>query len=255
MKLHLAAILAASLVAAATVRADDYSFKEPIQQTGAFSPTGSLTLENVNGDVEIRTWDRNEIRIEGEKSARTEEELKAVELTIDLSESRALIKVRLPKRSGGWFSGNTVRASVRFTLTVPATAVLERIVTVNGSVSVTGTRGEAQVETVNGNIRAENLGGSARLKTVNGRINAAFASLAAGQKTACHSVNGSITAALPKDAGVALQTSVVNGHVTCDFPLTLASSSGKRHLSGTIGDGRAALEAGTVNGSIHIESR
>ena len=47
----------------------------------------------------------------------------------------------------------------RFTLTLPATAALERITTVNGSVSVDGARGAAQVESVNGNIHAANLGG------------------------------------------------------------------------------------------------
>jgi hypothetical protein len=237
MKLRLFVALVTSLVAVVLARADDYSFKEPFKKTGAFSATGSITLENINGNVEIRTWDKNEILIEGEKSARTEEELKAVELTMDVSESRAAIKVRLPKRPGSWFFGGTIRASVRFTLTVPVTANLD------------------QIETVNGGIQAANLGGSARLETVNGQINASFASISAGQEFSMETVNGSVTVVLPKDAGVALRTSVVNGHVDCDFPLTLTKSSGRRNLSGTIGDGRASLKAETVNGSIHIEQR
>jgi DUF4097 and DUF4098 domain-containing protein YvlB len=52
-----------------------------------------------------------------------------------------------------------------------------------------------------------------------------------------------------------LQPSTVNGHVDCGFPLTLAASSGRQSLRGTIGDARAALEAETINGSIHIERR
>ena len=255
MKLRLFALLATSLVAVVLAHADDYSFKEPFKKTGAFSATGSVTLENVNGGVEIRTWDKNEILIEGEKSAKTEEELKAVDLTIDLSESRAAIKVRLPKRSGTWFSGNTIRASVRFTLTVPATAVLDRIATVNGSISVDGARGSAHLDTVNGNIHAVDLGGSARCKTVNGQIKGTFTSVAAGQDLSFETVNGTVIVELPKDAGLALRTSVVNGHVDCDFPLTLTESSDRHHLRGTIGDGRAALKAGTVNGSINIEQR
>ena len=255
MTTRLVALLAASFVAAAFACADDYSFKEPFTKTGAFSAAGSVSLENVNGDVEIRTWDKNEILIEGEKSAKTEEELKAVDLTMDLSESRAAIKVRLPKRSNSWFSGSTIRASVRFTLTVPTAAVLERIATVNATVAVDGACGKAHVETVNGNIRAANLGGSAWFKTVNGQIKATFATVAGGQEFSFETVNGSVTAVLPGNAGLALRTSVVNGQVDCDFPLTLTKSSGKRNLSGTIGDGRASLTAETVNGSIHIEQR
>jgi DUF4097 and DUF4098 domain-containing protein YvlB len=255
MKLRLVAILATSLIAVAFARADDYSFKEPFKRTGAFSATGAITLENVNGDIDIRTWDKNEILIEGEKSAKTEEELKAVDLAMDVSESHAAIKVRLPKRSGGWFSDGTIRASVRFSLTIPAKAILERVATVNATVSVDGARGKAHVETVNGNIYTTNLGGSARCRTVNGQIKADFADVSAGQELTFGTVNGSIKVRLPKDAGVALRTSVVNGRVDCDFPLTLTNSSGKRNLSGTIGDGRASLKAETVNGSIHIEQR
>ena len=255
MKLRLFVALVTSLVAVVVARADDYSFKEPFKKTGAFSATGSITLENVNGNVEIQTWDKNEILIEGEKSARTEEELKAVELTMDVSDRRAAIKVRLPKRSGSWFFGGTIRASVRFTLTVPVTANLDQIETVNAKVSLDGVRGNAHVETVNGGIQAADLGGSARLETVNGQINATFASVSAGQEFSFETVNGSVTVALPENAGVALRTSVVNGHVDCDFPLTLTKSSGRRNLSGTIGDGRASLKAEAVNGSIHIEQR
>jgi DUF4097 and DUF4098 domain-containing protein YvlB len=255
MKLHPAFILVFSMLAAGFARGDTYSFKEPFTRTNSFSATGSVTLENINGDVDIRTWNKNEILIEGEKSAATEKELKAIDLSMDVSESRAAIKVRLPKRAGGWFSGNTIRASVRFTLTVPATAVLEKIATVNANVTVTSMRGATQVETVNGQIYARDLSGSARLKTVNGEIKARFASVAAGQEFRFTTVNGSIAVELPGDAGVALQASTVNGRVDCDFPLTLASSSGRQSLRGTIGDARAALEAETVNGSIHIERR
>jgi DUF4097 and DUF4098 domain-containing protein YvlB len=255
MNLRLITLVAAGLLATSIARADSYSYKESFTRGGAFSATGSVSLENVNGNVDIRTWDKNEILIEGEKSAKTEEELKAIDLTIDLSDNRAAIKVRLPKRSGGWFGGNNVRGAVRFTLTVPATANLDRISTVNSGVTLEGVRGKANIETVNGGIRATNVGGSAHLETVNGRITADLDHVAASQSLHFETVNGSVNINLPKDAGVALRTSVVNGRVSCDFPLTLTKSSGKRNLSGNIGDGSASLEAETVNGSIHIAQK
>ena len=255
MKLIAVPVVAFCLIAAVCARADSYSFKEPFRKTGAFNATGSLSLENVNGDVDIRAWDKNEILIEGEKSAKTEEELAAVDLRMEVSADHAAIKVRLPKRSGGWFSGNTIRASVRFRITVPATAVLDQIETVNARVSVDGVLGRTKVKTVNGTIEAAGLGGGARLTTVNGQINAAFASVATGQQLSFETVNGSVTIALPADAGVKLRTSVVNGRVSCDFPLTISSSSGRKSLCGTIGDGRASLDAETVNGGIRIERR
>jgi lia operon protein LiaG len=97
--------------------------------------------------------------------------------------------------------------------------------------------------------------GSVTLENINGEIKARFVSVAAGQEFTFKTVNGSIAVELPGDAGVALQTSTVNGRVDCDFPLTLAASSGRQSMRGTIGDARASLEAETVNGSIHIERR
>jgi len=179
--------------------------------------------------------------------------LKLIDLTIDLTDSHALIKVRLPRRPGGGFINGSIRAAVRFTLTVPATAVIRKIDTVNSAVTLDGLRGPVNASSVNGRIRANALGGDAQLHTVNGSIHANFAKIVADQKLSFETVNGSIAIALPKDAGAALHASVVNGHIDCDFPITLADGGKSHHsLSGTIGDGRASLSAESVNGSIHL---
>lgn len=244
-------LLTLALALVAIARADEYSFKEPFTRTAPFNAGGELTLSNVNGNVTIKTWDKNEILVEGEKSARTDEELKLIELTIDLSPAHAEIKAHLTKRPGHW--NNTIRAAVRFTITVPVTAVLERIETVNSNIKIESVRGAVHAQTVNGGITATGLAADARLRSVNGRIHVDFAAVATGKKISLNTVNGGIVATLPKDAGVTLHTSVVNGSVDCAFPIQL----GHRHrhsLSGTIGDGRAELSAQSVNGSIHIES-
>jgi hypothetical protein len=255
MKFRPVAIGLFALVVATVARADDYSFKEPFSQTAPFNANGSLSLANVNGSVEIRTWDKNEILVEGEKSAKTDEELKQIELTIDLTDKHAAIKVHLPKRSGSWFFGNTIRASVRFTITMPATASIDRLQTVNSGVTIDGLRGSIEAESVNGQIHASGLGGDIHFATVNGAIHADFATVAPHQELSFKTVNGSITVGLPKSAGVALHGSVVNGHISCDFPLELGERTSGRNLSGTIGDGRASLRAETVNGNIAIKER
>lgn len=254
MKIRLLALLALALSAVLGVRANDYEFKEPFTQSGAFDPTGTLRVENVNGQITVRTWDKNEILIEGVKSAKSEEELHLIELTMDVSESRAQLKVRLPKRKGGLFGGGSIRASVRFTITVPATAVLDSVETVNSSVHVEGVRGRVHAETVNGSVHATDLGSDASLETVNGSVEASFSAIAAGQKLSFETVNGRIKVRLPQDAGFDLRSEVVNGHIDCDFPIQL-SSRGRRSLNGKVGDGRATIEAESVNGSISIEQR
>lgn len=230
-----------------------YDFKEAFTRSSAFDPAGAVVLENVNGNIDIRTWDKNEILIEGEKSAQTEEELRRVDLRIEISPDRAVVKVRLPKREGGFFSNGNIRAAVRFKVTVPKNAILEKIAGVNGSVTLEDVRGLVNASTVNGGIKANNLGDTANLETVNGAISAAFSHLAAEQKLSFNTVNGQVVVRLPKDAGAKVRGSVVNGRVSCDFPLTLGEAK-RRSISGTIGDGRAFLEAETVNGRVSIES-
>ncbi len=254
MTLRPLALLALFFLAlSALARADSYSFKEPFSRTAAFSPTGTVSLENINGNVTIEAWDRDEIVIEGEKSAKTDEELKAIELTIDLSNDRAAIKVRLPKRPGGWFGNNSLRGAVTFRLKVPATARLDDIETVNASINISDHRGPVDAHTVNGRVRATSLSGDASLRTVNGQVNATFATIAAGQQLTLKTVNGSVHVALPPDAGLAVHGSVVNGHIDCDFPLQLSGKIGRKRVNGTIGDARASLHAESVNGSIHLE--
>jgi DUF4097 and DUF4098 domain-containing protein YvlB len=240
------------IFSAAFARAD-YDFKETFTRSSVFDPAGAVVLENVNGNIEVRTWDKNEILIEGEKSAKTEAELGLVDLRIEISPDRAFVKVRLPKRERGFFSDGNIRAAVRFKVTVPKHAVLEKIAGVNGSVILENVHGLVNARTVNGGIKASNLGDTANLETVNGAISAEFSHVAAEQKLSFNTVNGQIRVRLPKDAGAKVHGSVVNGRVSCDFPLTLGEAKGRR-LSGTIGDGRAFLEAETVNGRVSIES-
>ncbi len=245
--------LCALAATASLARAESYTFKESFTRSAPFNANGELSLENINGAVEISTWDKNEILIEGEKSAKTDEELKAIELTIETSPTAATVKTHLPKRSGSWFTDNNIRASVHFKLTVPVNTVITRLNTVNASIILTGLAGPVRASTVNGRITATALRGDAKLNTVNGSIQAAFAKLAASQQLSFDTVNGSIHVSLPPGAGAEVRASVVNGHVDCDFPITLAGGRIKgSSLKGTIGDGRATLKAESVNGSIHF---
>lgn len=79
--------------------------------------------------------------------------------------------------------------------------------------------------------------------------------MVAQQDITVKTVNGGIKVRLPADAGVQLRSSVVNGRVQSDFPVGGEGSTRGKRLSGTIGDGRAKLEAKTVNGGIQIEKR
>jgi DUF4097 and DUF4098 domain-containing protein YvlB len=245
--------LLASLALFATVslaRAD-YSYKEAFSETHPFKANGDITLSNTNGAVTIQTWARDEVKIEGEKRAKTEEELKLVGLAIDASPTDLSVKTNLPKRDG-WFWSDTIRAEVRITLTVPASARLKRIDAVNGHLTIEGVRGPVTAHSVNGGITAKGLGADTSIETVNGSIRAEFATISPDAKISARTVNGSTTLTLPRDASLALRARTVNGSISCEFPIRLDGDKSRRSLTGTIGAGAASLHTETVNGSIHL---
>ena len=59
-------ILAAAIVALVPAIA---AAETPINQTHAFDARGRVEVENVKGRIEVRAWNRNEVRIEGHTSS------------------------------------------------------------------------------------------------------------------------------------------------------------------------------------------
>src|SRR5687767_6054029 len=109
MKLMKLLLTTIGLIAATfCARADEHRFSEKFDRALPFEANGEITISNANGTVTIRTWDRAEIRIEGEKRAKTDEELKLIAVNIDATRDRVAIKTEFPKR-GGFFSGDSVR--------------------------------------------------------------------------------------------------------------------------------------------------
>jgi hypothetical protein len=223
---------------------------ESFSQNHPLPANGEITVVNNRGTITVRTWDRAEVRIEGEKHAATPQELRLVRVEVDPAPSHLTVQTALPRDQPG--GGATVRAEVQLTLTVPVTASVRRIETVNASVTIDGVHGDVRVRAVNGPVQAKGLAADAVLDTVNGSIHAEFTSVKAGQKITVHSVNGAVTLALPKDADVAVQAETINGSVASELPLQPTGTVARNRLNGTLGGGSAALKVDTVNGGIRL---
>lgn len=248
-ELHLPALVLTSLVLVAAARA---SVTESFKQTYPLNADGTIHLENVNGDIDIVAWDKNEVSLEAEKKGKTDEDLAKVTLEIDSSPSKLSIKTKYAKKSG-WF-GNHINASVRYRLMVPTGARLEKIDTVNSDITVTNVRGSMDLDIVNGSITATGLAANARLDSVNGSLRAEFASLAGVTEVKLDSVNGSATVTLPKDAGARIDADTVNGRISVDQSVKLGKV-GRRTFTGQIGTGGPEIDIETVNGSISIKEK
>lgn len=252
--LKIGLILSGLLIAPTLLRADLFEHQESTEFTGEFSPAAVVELKNVNGSVTIKTWDREEYQLIVTKTSRHEENLELLEVHQDISRDHAKIEVHIPKKKG-WFSMSQIQGKVNLVLTVPSTVDLDKISTVNGTVELSDVMGPVTASSVNGRINATNLGGPTKLNTVNGAISASFTHLAHDADLSFGTVNGSIQLRLPEDLHADVRSSVVNGRISCDFPIKLEGSKSGRKLRGQIGNGGSAIAARSVNGSIKLLQR
>lgn len=221
---------------------------EKFAQTYPLDANGSIQLENVNGSVEIIAWEKNEVSLEAEKSARDQEGLSRMHLRIDSTNRRLTVKTEYEKK---WKFWDNMNAQVHYKLMVPAGVSLDKIDVVNANITVTGVKGAVSLEAVNGGIEAEGLAGSGSIHTVNGSIRVGYNDTPASGSILLKTVNGTCKLTLPTNAAFDLDTDTVNGRISCDFPITL-QDSGKRALRGPVNGGGTRVTLKSVNGSLTV---
>ena len=231
---------------------------ERFEQTYPLSANGRVSVSNVNGSIVVEAWDRSEVRLEAIKTADSKETLADVEIKVDARPDSFSVEADYGswKRdtNGGW--RNNRRIEVQFRLSVPRTAVLNEIETVNGSVTVSNFSNFTKISAVNGNVTATNLRGAAELSTVNGEVAADFDQLAANSRINLSTVNGRVNLVIPSDSNATLKADSLNGNISNDFGLPVRK--GKyigRDLHGRIGGGQVPIKLNSVNGPLSIGRR
>jgi DUF4097 and DUF4098 domain-containing protein YvlB len=247
-------MICALLVFALRAEARDHrgSLTEEFHQTYPISADGRVELRNINGDVHISSWDRNEVKVDAVKYADTREQLDAAKIEVDAGQDYVSIRTKYPDHDHNFnWGGHNNPASVEYTLTVPRKANLDEINLVNGALDVSGVSGEVRASCVNGRLEAKNLAGEAKLSTVNGRLEGAFDQLASNS-VELNSVNGGIELTIPSDSNARIEASTVSGGIDNDFGLHVSHHFVGHNLDGELGSGGAHIHLSDVNGRISI---
>jgi len=218
-----------------------------VEQTVRFDPDGRFRLDNVNGRIEIETWEKQEVAIEAEESAPNRRLLDQVHIAIRGEGARVEVHTETPH--GGWFLG-AGSTKVDYRVRIHKQARVE-VKTVNGLVRVDGVAGSVRAETVNGAVRIADASGSVEAKTVNGSIQAEYHDPGDGRH-AFSTVNGAVTLYLPGGTRGYVNARTVNGRITTDFPLQASSKPGRRRLQGRLGEGGGIFEVHTINGTVRL---
>lgn len=219
--------------------------KEDFQQSHAMKPGGRLSLENMNGSVEIYGWDENKVEITGTKYARSEQALQALKIDIVASGDSVRIRTVPP-------SGHRGGMGARYVIHVPRKIEIDRVASSNGRVHLEGVDATARLRTSNGAVRILRVKGAVEVDTSNGSVELTEHTGPA----VLHTSNGAIRADGVRGQ---FEATTSNGSITANIsdpepsrPVKLDTSNGSINLTMAAVRGND-IHASTSNSSITLK--
>jgi DUF4097 and DUF4098 domain-containing protein YvlB len=249
-----------------------------------------LAINNFAGEVVIRTWEKDSLRVQAAHSSR---------VTIDIQTTPTTIAVRargsggpqggvdyeitaptwLPVKVSGQFlyvgiegaqnevSAETVRGDIVVkggsgfvtAKSIEGEVIVEdakgRIVasSVNEGIRITGSSGEISAETTNGDIVLTKVDArSVQVATVNGDLRYEGSVVSGGQyRFATH--NGDITMVLPENTNATFTVRTYNGDFHSNLPVKSAGDIRRgRRATYVLGNGGAEIELESFGGTIRV---
>src|SRR5215217_1848902 len=230
--------------------------REEFHQTYPLSPTGRISLENINGGVQIKIWDRAAVQVDAIKKAYRQNRLNEAKIEVNATEENIRIKTEYPYENQTFRSDERRYenpATVEYSLTVPRKAILESIEMVNGSIDIDGVEGNVKATSINGRVNARGLVSEVRLSTINGPLTATFTQLDETKPISLGSINGGVTLVIPSNANASIRAGTVHGGISSDFGVKIKHGEYVGHsMDGQIGTGGPRIKLNNVNGGIKI---
>jgi hypothetical protein len=239
-------------------RAEDQTgdeLREEFHQTYPLARDGRVSLKNINGAARVVAWDRDEVKVDAVKHARSRERLDEATVEVETTGDSVSVRTRYPTQDLSWTRDSRDNpASVEYTLTIPRASRVDSIELINGGLEVEGLAGSIKATCINGRLRARNLAGEARLSTINGALEAEFESFGEGKAITLNSVNGTVDLFVPAGANASVKADTVHGTITNDFNMAVKRGEWVgESLDGQLGAGGASrVKLSNVNGSIRI---
>jgi hypothetical protein len=251
-------------------------------------PQGTrLHVETQGGDIIVKAWDRNQVRVQAGHSrrARVSIHLSGAVLSIDSDSDRGAshmvdYEVTVP----AWMSLNLegmyttievsgVRGSVTAetmdgNITVKGGAESVKLESVQGRLVVQGVRGAATLTTVSESIEASEVGGDMVAETVSGNITMyQMTSKNVEAETVSGNIlldgrlvdggaytllthSGGVAVTVAEGSNVTVNAATGTGSLRATFPLPTVERQSRRRHSYRIGSGSATLDIEAFSGSI-----
>lgn len=219
----------------------------PVDDVRPLDAEGRVRIENLKGRIQVRTWDRAEVRVTGTLGEGVER------LAIEGDAGNLSIRVVYPDARGGWFNwwgdgGRAGPSSIEVTLPQRAEVGVE---SVSAGIDIRGVAGRRlKAETVSGDIQAEGAPAEAEFEAVSGslRLNLDRSQLSA------ETVSGNIRVEGRPGGRISLET--VSGDIDLSAGtvqrLDASSVSGGLSLAPEALAGGGRIEAETLSGKLEL---
>ena len=269
---------------------EGYEAVEAEEHVFAVDGVPDVDLSTFDGRIEVRGWDRSEVRVVVEKRAANRERLEEIEIEIEQSGDRVRVAARRRDADGLRVTlslGSNWRGA-RLIASVPYESNLHAR-TDDGRITVTDVSGTIEVSTDDGRIRGAGLSGSVRARTDDGSVRlqqidgdvavhtddgsihvsgvlagveastddgrivvgAAPGSVMSGDWD-LHAEDGRVTVDLPDDFSGLLDLATRDGRIRVDDRFGGNAERGAEALRRVIGGGGFALRVRTDDGSIRV---
>jgi hypothetical protein len=247
-----------------------------------------LEVDAFGGDITVRTWSRNAVRVQADPSSRAQIQISTVGSTVSLRTEghRGPPAVDLEITTPPWMGldlsgvngdvsihgskGPITVETVQGSVDVTGGQGIVSLRSVQGSVTLRGARGRIEVHSVNEDVSVSDAAGELTAETVNGEITLArvdATSLDAstvngglsydgpihnGGRYSLSSHNGDVTLAVAQGTSATVSVSTFNGEFESEFPVTINETRKGRRFNFTIGTGSAQVTLESFQGTVQL---
>jgi DUF4097 and DUF4098 domain-containing protein YvlB len=170
-------------------------YEEKFAKTVSLARDGEVILDNVSGSVEVKTWDKGEVKIDATKISRASTLSKAkenaakVEIIVEKEGDSLRIETKYPERKGRHWGEDSLNVSVSYWVMIPSKAAVKIAVT-SGDVDIEGIGGMAKAKVTSGRVELRKASQGVDLDVVSGGIDVRDVT----GNAYLHTVSGNITA-------------------------------------------------------------
>ena len=211
---------------------------------------GSVSVENVQGEISVEGWDRAEVEITAAKIGKGQDDhLEDVRVVTELGIQSLTFRTVYPPHMD-----KPVRVDYR--LRVPRQVHLASLRTLEGNIAVHSVEGSVDARTLSGNIVEMGMTGCVTARTLTGSILVSLKALPAGTRPLLlDTVNGNIDLLLPPRPNADLELSTLDGSIQGNYAFQVSSVPGDTTRRTRLGLGGVTVTLRTVRGTIRVAER